>query len=243
MVLGQIVHHSNQNKFIWLNAFALLTFLVTGLVDPFAIVMVYFLETFIIGLLHAYKMYYVSKRGRAQLRISKPSISNFFKIGFFFFHYSFFIAVQSIFVFAIFSMGDTNIKQPFNLIANYEYVLTLKGMGYAASSMFVFMAIQTYFSFIQSKGYNFATLDQMLMQPYLRILIQQFTVILAMFFISIFPNGIMVPVLLIIFRLFIDLVAIYISSSEGNLRKLASRLAQKTDEDEREVYEELKKFF
>ena len=243
MVLRQIVAPTDHNRYIWLNAFALLAFLVSGLVDPFAIVVVYFLETFIIGIVHAFKMHYVSRFSRAQRSLGKQTQSPGFKIGFFFVHYSFFIAVQSIFVFAIFSMADKNIKEPFNLIDNYGYSLSLKGIGYALLVMFIMLVVQTYFSFIKPKIYNYYTVDRLFFQPYLRIFIQQFTVILAGFFIAIFPSGIMVAVLLIIFRLFIDLVSVYVSSSEGNIRKLASKLARNSDQDEREVYDEIKKLF
>lgn len=241
MILRQIVHPTNQNKFIWLNAFALLAFLISDMVDPFAIVMVYFLETIIIGFIHSYKMHYVGKYSRTQRNVEGQNPN--FKVGFFIVHYSFFVAVQSIFVFAIFSLSDYNIKEPFNLIANFKYVLTLKGIGYALGVTFVMLAVQTYFSFIKTKMYNFYTVDRLFMQPYLRIFVQQFTVILAIFFIVFFPSGIMAAVLLILIRLFVDLVGVYINSSEGNLRKLASRLARKSDQDEREVYEEIKKLF
>lgn len=241
MVLRQIVHPTNQNKFIWLNALTLLAFLISGLVDSFAIVMVYFLETIIIGFIHAYKMHYVGRYSRTQTHVhdQNPNI----KIGFFMVHYSFFVAVQSIFVFATFGISDHNIKEPFHLIDNFRYVLTFEGIGYALAITFVLVAVQTYFSFIKSKLYNFYTVDRLFFQPYLRIFIQQFTVILAVFFIIFFPSGIMAAVLLILIRLFVDLVGVYISSSNGNLRKLASRLARKSDRNEQEVFEELKNLF
>lgn len=241
MVLRQIVHPTNNNKFIWLNAFALLAFLISGMVDPFAIVMVYFLETIIIGFIHAYKMYYVGKYSRAQKQVQnqKP----IFKVGFFMVHYSFFVAIQSIFVFAIFSMSDHNIKEPFHLIENFKYVLSLKGIGYALAMTFVMLAVQTYYSFFKTKVYNFYTVDRLFIQPYLRIVIQQFTVILAMFFIVFFPNGIMAAVLLILIRLFVDLVGVYINSSDSNLRKLANRLAKNSEQNGEDVYDELKKLF
>ncbi|MBT8259983.1 MAG: hypothetical protein KJN82_01610 [Bacteroidia bacterium] len=241
MVLTQIVHPTNHNKFIWLNAFALLAFLISGMVDPFAIIMVYFLETIIIGLIHAYKMNYVGKFSRTQSQVKDQN--PIFKTFFFLIHYSFFVAVQSIFVFAIFSISDNNISEPFNLIANYKYVLSLKGIGYALCVTFLLLAVQNYFSFFRTKIYNYYTVDRLFIQPYLRIFIQQITVILAGFFIAIFPNGIMTAVLLILIRLFVDLVGIYINSSEGNLKKLASRLASNSDQDEREIYEELKNLF
>lgn len=241
MDLGKIIAPSSHNKYIWLNAFALITFLFTGLADPFAIVMVYFLETVIIGVIHAYKMHYVATHSLAQSKIknAKPN----FKIGFFMVHYSFFIAVQSTFVFAIFQYSDENISEPFYLIQNFKYVLTLKGITYGLLVTLIFIAVQTYFSFIRTKVYNLYTVDRMFIQPYLRIFIQQFAVIIALFFTFIFPDGIVVAILLILLRLAVDLLGVYINSSDKNLRRLAKRLAKNSEHTEDELYIELRNLF
>ena len=241
MALGPIIRPNDHNKFIWLNALTLLALLITGLVDPFAIVMVYFLETLAIGLIHFYKIYFVGKysASQKQVKTANPTFKRFF----FLVHYTFFVAVQSIFVFAIFQMADSNIKEPFNLIANYKYVLTLKGMGYALISICIFLIIQNYFSFFRNKLYHLYTIDRLFFQPYLRILIQQFTVIMAMFFLVFFPSGIMAAILLIIFRLFVDLLGVYLGSSDKNKRKLAKRLAKDSEHTEEEMLDELHKLF
>ena len=241
MTLGQIVSPTQFNRYIWLNAFTLLALLISGLADPFALVMAYFLETLIIGVLHAYKMSYVIRKGRTQQQIRTKQA--FGKIIFFLFHYSFFVAVQSIFVFAIFQFADTNIKEPFNLIANYKYVLTLKGIGYGLLVLLFFLSIQTYISFFKTRMYDLYTIDRMFFQPYLRIFIQQFTVILALFFLVILPSGIMAALILILLRLFVDLIGTYIHASESNKKRLAKKLAEKTEESEEEIYDELTKLF
>ena len=241
MRIWQIVQPHQHNRYIWLSAITLLVFLITGVADPFALVIAYFLETILIGFIHCFKMYFVGRNSATQS--SNPGKSPRFLIGFFALHYSFFIAVQSIFVFAIFQFADTNIKVPFNLIANYGYVLTLKGIGYGLLTMFIFLAIQTYFSFFRTKMYNLFTVDQLFFQPYLRILVQQFVVILSIFFIFIFPSGVMAAVLLILIRLFVDLVGVFVHSSEKNKRRLAVYLAKRSEETAEEIYEELSRMF
>ena len=241
MRIWQIVSPHQHNRYIWLSALTLLALLIAGIADPFALVMAYFLETLLIGLIHCFKMYFVSRNSASQK--SNPGKDPAYLIGFFIVHYSFFVAVQSIFVFAIFQLADPNISEPFNLIANYRYVLSLKGIGYGLLTMLVFLGIQTYFSFYRTKVYNLYTVDNLFFQPYLRIFIQQFVVIMSIFFIFIFPSGIMAAVLLIILRLFVDLVGVFVHSSERNKRRLAAYLAKRSDGTEEEIYEELNKMF
>lgn len=241
MVLGPIFRPNDHNKFIWLNALTLLALLIIGLVDPFTIVMVYFLETLAIGLVHFFKMVYVGKYSASQAHVLKPKpLSKGF---FFLFHYSFFVAVQSIFVFAIFQFADKGIKEPFNLWVNYQHVLTFKGMGYALISICFFLFIQNYYSFFRNRLYHLYTVDRLFFQPYLRIFVQQFTVILAVFFIGIFDSGIMAAILLIALRLFVDLVGVFLGSSDKNKRNLARRLAKNSDQTEEEIHKELSNMF
>ena len=241
MSLAKIFLPNKNNRFIWLSAISLLFLLFAGIADPFAVVMAYFLETLIIGLVHAFKMLYVAKKSTTEQ--SNPKKKSPYFIIFFLFHYSFFVAVQSIFVFAIFQFADTNIREPFNLIANYWYVLSLKGIGYSLLIMLVFIGLHTYFSFIRNYAYHHLTLDGMFFQPYLRIFVQQFTVILSMFFIAFISAGIIAAVILIVLRLFVDLVGVFLNSSEENKRHLATKLSESSDQEPDEIYDELNNLF
>ncbi len=228
---------STNNLFIWLSAVSLLVLLIAGFADAFAIVMAYFLETFLIGLVHCFKMYFVGKRSMMQQ--ANPGKKVNFLILFFMFHYSFFVAVQSIFVFAIFQLADSNLKDPFMLAENYRYVLGFKGIGLGLLIMFIFIALQTYFSFFRTGMYHYYTVDKMFFQPYLRIFVQQFTVILAMFFVAFIHSGIIAAIILIILRLLVDLVGVFLNSGEKNKRALANKLAQSSDQSPEEIYDEI----
>ncbi len=216
MVLNQIINPVRQVKYVWLNTLALMAFLVFGIADPLAVIMIYFLETIIIGLDHFFKMCFVYLNSQAQLKLNQKSSS--LKIGFFLMHYMFFVAVPSIFVFAIFSFSDSAIKDPLDILYNFEYVLSLKGIYYGLITMFIMYSLQTYFGFVRTKIYNSYTLDKLLFQPYVRIFIQQFTVIVGMFFAVVSASGTIVAILLIIFRLIVDLLINFIPTDNAALK-------------------------
>ncbi len=74
--------------------------------SPFYVVIAYFLETIIIGLIHVVKMVTVLQKGHAQKEaviLNKfDNMNHWGAILFFMFHYFFFVAIQSIFAFALF---------------------------------------------------------------------------------------------------------------------------------------------
>jgi len=136
---------------------------------------------------------------------------------FFLFHYMFFVAVQLVFVFSFLEFKDSNIKSGFDLIHNISYVMSLKGMNLVLISILIYNLADYYFNFIVQKTYKNITVDEIFMQPYVRIIIQQFAVILGGFFI-IFTSGIfVVAILLILIRTFIELIFITNSSSISSL--------------------------
>ena len=84
---------------------------------------------------------------------------------------------------------------------------------------------------------------QLMFQPYLRIFIQQFVVIISGFFVMLFPNGIAVAFILIMLRLFIDLTGVYIGRSREQKKNIAKFLTQKEPDKEDEVNQHLDLFF
>ena len=199
---------NKQNLFIWLNAIFLILLLIIGKADPLTIVMAYFLETIIIGVVNAFKMYKVISTNRRGDR-------NYFLIIFFLVHYTFFVAVQLIFVFAFLQMNDPNIKSGFNLIDNLDYVMSLKGMTLVLTSIFIYNLADYYYNFIIPETYRKTSETILFAMPYPRIIIQQFAVILGGFFI-VFTSGIYaVAILLILFRTAIELL--FTGNSQINL--------------------------
>ena len=172
---------NRQNAFIWFNVLFVATLLITGETNAFSIVIAYFMETLIIGVIHVFKMLkilaYANKNGVARTEYNGGGM-----ILFFMFHYTFFIAIQSMFVFALLGMKDPSIEA-FHILENLAYVFeNYEGIYLILISLAVFNIADFYLNFLVPKAYKDISIQKSFMSPYGRIVIQQFAVILGFFF-------------------------------------------------------------
>ena len=203
-MLRSVFIPNKNNAFAWANVLFLVLLVVIGEIDARTILFAYFLETIIIGVFNCFKMYASYKHNDTTAKIWQL-------IPFFIFHYSFFIAVQSVFLFAIFSFGKHSlVKEPFSIIENYNTVIHLDGMLIVIGLFTITQFLKYLFDFSMMKKYNEYKVNEVMFKPYARIFIQQFTVILAGFFIAFSNASIVAAILLIIIRALVDffLVAI-----------------------------------
>lgn len=212
-----IFYPTSQNIFIWLSTLYLLLLLFIGKVNPMTILFIYFLETIVVGIFNAFKMFCTIQFGTS---------SGYGLIPFFLFHYGFFVAIQSIFAFAIFSIGDTMVfKEPFSILENYGKILSLEDIKYAFPAI-IFTHVGKFFSdFIGNNKYLKFEAQEIMFSPYVRIFIQQFVVILSFFFIVFSDAGMIAALLLIVFRFVIDLVMEAIKENSETLDFVAEKLS------------------
>lgn len=223
-----IFYPTPQNAFIWLTSIYLLFLLYLGKASPLSILFVYFLETIIIGVFNALKMF-------CSIKFTKSS--GYIMIPFFLFHYGFFIAVQSIFAFSLFGIDDNSMfKEPFYILENYAIILNLEDMKYVLPAI-IFTHVGKFFSdFIHHKKYLKFSANEIMTKPYVRIIIQQFVVIISFFFMVLGKAGVIAAILLILFRLIIDLVMESVKENSKILDVLSEKLAN-----EKASKEEIKK--
>ena len=216
-MLKNIFYPTSQTIFIWLSTIYLFFLLYLGKISPLSILFVYFLETIIIGVFNALKMFCTIKLGNS---------SGYGMIVFFLFHYGFFVAIQSIFGFAMFSIGDDVVfKEPFHLIDNYSKILQLADIQYALPAI-VFTHLGKFFTdFMAHKKYLKFDIQEIMYAPYVRIIIQQFVVILSFFFIIFSETGMVAAILLILFRFGIDLTLEAIKEDSKTLDFVAEKLS------------------
>jgi hypothetical protein len=222
-MLKNIFYPTPQNAFVWLSSIYLLFLLYIGKASAISILFTYFLETIIIGIFNAIKMLWC-------ILFGKSKTSEFSSILFFLVHYGFFVAIQSIFGFALFSIqGSEIIKEPFNVFQNYNAILHLEDIQYALPAI-IFTHLGKFITdYINHKKYLKFTVKDIMYRPYIRVFIQQFVVILSFFFI-VFDNGeagIIAVILLILFRLCIDLVMESIQENSTTLTYVSEKLANK----------------
>ncbi|MBC8756760.1 hypothetical protein H2O64_18950 [Kordia sp. YSTF-M3] len=207
---------NRQNAFIWFNVLFVATLLLTGETDAFSIVMAYFMETLIIGAIHVVKMYRILKYANTT-GVKRTANNGGGMILFFIVHYTFFVAIQSIFVFVLLEMKDPKID-PFSILQNIEHILTTyEGIYPILISLAIFNIADFYLNFIVPKAYQNITIEQSFLGPYGRIVVQQFAVILGFFF-FIFSFAIDIVALLIVgIKALIDFYIV--SNPEKNLFK------------------------
>ena len=223
-MLRSIFSLTTQNVFILISSIYLLVLVILGHVSSLSILFVYFLETLIIGIFNALKIFWVLKYGKQKGKTPNPM--GYGIILFFLVHYGFFVAIQSVFGFSLFEMGEASIfKDPFHILENYSIVLRLEDIKYALPAI-MFNHVGKFFAdFIRNKKYAVFTASEIMFKPYVRIAIQQFVVILSSFFIIFDYAGIMAAILLILLRLFIDLALEAIRKDSKMLEALAEKMA------------------
>lgn len=182
--------------------------------DYFIIVLLYIIETVIIGIYNAAKM--ATAKGEInQEDDSEDSFSNsaftdetgqtksgcikVFLIPFFLFHYNFFVAVQSVFVFIISGqMGNRDFS--ISEILNFDF---------AGAVLFIILShgYSFYTHYIQGGEYKKVSPPRLMIQPYKRIFIQQITVIFGTMIIMVTGAPVFFLVLLIILKTAVDIHA------------------------------------
>lgn len=232
-----IISINQRNFSVWIGAISLLVFLILDYVDPFAVVMAYFIESILIGLLNIVKMLLSNKEKNKQMNGSLA-----FKCIFFVLHYGFFIFVQSVFVFAMFGMSDANIKEPYNVVQNFAYAFSIDGFGLSMAILTGVLVLETFVHYIRPKVYKQLSAEDLFFKPYIRVIVQQLTVLVALLFVLITGLDLIVALVLVLIRWLVDLTGIFITTSEDHLRRAARFVKKDHKRSDLEVMEELKKF-
>lgn len=217
-MLKSVFYPNKANSYAWVNVFLLIVLVAIGKVEAYAILFGYFLETVIIGVFNIFKMYLCYRHNDRNASILGTII-------FFVIHYGGFVAIQSIFLFAIFSFGGGSfVNEPFNLIENFEAVMQLDGMDIILTILVGTQLMKFIFDFILPKKYELFTVNEMMFKPYFRIFIQQFTVILGSFFMVFSEASVMAAMLLILLRFIVDFLFVAIRENSNFLGYVINRL-------------------
>ena len=158
--------------------------------------LVYCLETVIIGLFNVIKMACVTlfvKPGDVwQNGDSYAMQSGFFFIFFFIIHYGIFVFVQTQIFFAV-----SDIMKSDSILGKYaEIPQALGNDGKLLLLIFItYYTLQNLFNFFLSGEYRTISMSRLMLQPYGRIFVQQFVVILGSMFLSFGAGKIFIAIL------------------------------------------------
>jgi hypothetical protein len=206
----KILVPSINNSLIWFNAILMLAGIFVFHWQPEVVIIAYFLETIIIGIIHIGKLFIVLKYGDEQ-RLATPDPKNklfnsISVIPFFIFHYFFFIFVQSIFIFVMVADILPKDHDSFNVFKNYAYLLTQHDIFMAFLGLLFSNVAMTFKNFILPGEFRRTTTKKLFFQPYLRIFIQQFATIISWAFMFFCSSAFAGAILIILFRLIADLI-------------------------------------
>ena len=204
-----------ENKNVWLTALFYIALILIGKLSATEFVIVYALETVIIGIFHVVKMLTITflSENMKNDKGKGVGLTLFFLV-----HYGFFVFIQTTFFFVFLSMGDDRISDSFGL-SNIITVLQFEGIQVALVLMLFSHIFKFWFNFYNNQRYQEVELALYMFQPYVRIIIQQFVAIVPGFFIIFGNGGYAVAVVLILIRTVVDIFLSQIKNDEKMFQK------------------------
>jgi Family of unknown function (DUF6498) len=171
--------------------------------------LVYCLETVIIGLVNVLKMacvtLFVKKTDVWQNGGSSTMVSGWLFILFFIAHYGFFVFVQTQIFFSVSGLitGHT-------LLGSYSKIPALLGdNGKLLLLIFiVYYSVQNFIEFFMTGNLKAISMGRLMFEPYIRIFVQQFVVILGSMFLS-FGAGKIFILIFVVVKIFFELFINY----------------------------------
>ena len=186
--------------------------------DPRQLFLVYCVETIIIGGYNILKMLIVTiykKRDKWEYNGATNMVSGFFFIIFFIFHYGLFVFIQTGIFTAVTGLAKDGDFGPLTFLRNIFSYLTMDTR--IVLYFFILMyGIRMVTDFIVSGKYKEISMGMLMFQPYLRIFIQQFVVIMGSMFLA-FGAGKIFMIIFVCIKIYFEVFIHYnklIESSE-----------------------------
>src|SRR5262249_53580364 len=132
-------------------------------------------------------------------------IGKLFLIPFFCVHYGMFCFVHGIFVFALF--GRSQFGEPFQVLHNVVPAIQKTGLGFAVLSLASSHAVSFVVNYIHGGEYRRASLSLLMSQPYSRIVILHFTILIGGFAMMALGSPLYGLLLLVAFKTGLDVTA------------------------------------
>ena len=173
--------------------------------DARQVFLVYCMETVIVGIINVIKMAFITlfvrKRDVWENSGAVTMQSGWLFVFFFIFHYGFFVFVQTQLFFAFSGIIDDG-----SLLTKYSRVPGLLGNdGLLMLLIFIaYYVMQDLIGFWGSGAYNTVSLGRVMFEPYMRIFVQQFVVILGSIFLR-FGAGKIFILIFIAAKIFFEL--------------------------------------
>ncbi|MBS1622073.1 MAG: hypothetical protein JST10_12100 [Bacteroidetes bacterium] len=155
--------------------------------SPEEVFMSYALETIIVGFFTVLKMGIATLFRKTDTWYNKGSsqkVSGLFFILFFMVHYGMFVALQTGLFLGVSGIGKEENIGFFGILLHWPKYFTSGNLSYMLLGFFISYGFDMFWNFIRPGLYKTAPMMLLMFQPYGRIFIQQFTVILGSIFLS-----------------------------------------------------------
>jgi hypothetical protein len=185
--------------------------------DPINVFICYAMETIVIGLINIFKIAVVSRYGLPPDDNEKGMTSGPGAIIFFSMHYYFFVFLQLSLFFNTLpnnhTGGPANALEKIILFAN-------SSTSNLALPVYILSSLSSLVNdFMLTHVYNTRTVGQQMFEPYPRIFVQQFVVIIGSFLFTMSGTGWAVLIVLVLVKTYFDLVLKDVSLSELAVKK------------------------
>ena len=188
--------------------------------NAYFIIGAYFLESVVIGVVNVVKLYYSSRFSKST---DEYSGKGYFLILFFMLHYGFFVFVQITMLSGILSNSGSDFNYHSNHFFPNFYDFFSACFQSGGKLLLLSLALTHLYDliirFIRSKRYLDVSPSKQMIEPYMRIFVQQFLVILGSVAILIFNSGLILVILLVLFTMIADII---IYNPEINKKLLSS---------------------
>ncbi len=164
--------------------------------QAFAILFLFWFENIVIGISNVFKMATVtSDNTRMGAKVSA--------ISFFIVHYGIFTLVHGIFIFVIFGgfFEETEPSSVFDIFGKFADLQ----LWWAILALIISHAVSFFTNYIGKGEYKNTTLNQLMGQPYGRVVILHVTIIIGGFLVALFGSPVVGLILLIALKTFIDI--------------------------------------
>ncbi len=168
---------------------------------PESVFICYALETIILGVFNVFKLLAVYKYGLPP-KPDETGVSGLFIIPFFIVHYYFFVFVQL----TMFFSGRAGTGGMFGWVKEMPHYLNVDSFN-ASLGVFVLTNTLSFFhDFLMTGKHTTRTMGEQMFEPYPRIFVQQFVVILGGFFFSVTGNAYPVLIVFVAIKMYADLL-------------------------------------
>ena len=163
----------------------------------FSVLLLYWCENVVVGAFNVLRMLVASPKDIA------ADVTKVFLIPFFMFHYGMFTMVHGIFVLALFGPGGNVRPSP----AHFVSAVSAAGVWYGVLAIALSHAFSFVHNYIVGGEYRNASLPQLMVQPYARVMILHATILIGGFAAKAIGAPVIALVLLIALKTAIDLRA------------------------------------